>query len=314
MVLSTSYLKHRNSFSAGIDPRCLIQPLFIVPGHKVRKPVPATPGIEHLSIDQAIQETAELQALGIGGVIPYFLQFEKDADASLATARHSPLHPVLSALRDSAQEMVIIADLCLCYFTDHGHCGVLDGELIDNDRTLKVLEQLSVTLARAGASAVMPSGMVDGAVQTTRRALDAAGFADTLIISQASKFDSALYGPFRQASRNDPFRGSKAAYQVSPANRRESLRELQRDALEGVDMLVLKPTLGFGDIFAEITTTASLPLIAYCTSGEHALFSATKESHPEALIEYLIGIRRAGASGIITYAARQVAEAVRSEK
>jgi porphobilinogen synthase len=293
-------------------PGMLVAPLFVRPGRDVREPIGSLAGYARLSPDVAVTEARELERLGVGGAIVFGLPEAKDPIGSGASTSAGIVQETLSRLRDAGLGLVIIADTCLCEYTDHGHCGPLapDGS-VDNDATLERLAETAVSQARAGADIVAPSGMIDGQVAAIRAALDEAGSTGTAILAYASKHASAFYGPFREAADSAPAFGDRRAYQMDPANRREAMREMAIDAAEGADILMVKPALPSLDLLARARERFDHPLAAYQVSGEYAMLMAAAErgwlDRRAALLESLIAIVRAGAGIVITYGARDVA-------
>jgi porphobilinogen synthase len=289
----------------------LVYPLFVVGGRGVREPVGAMPGVFRFSVDQLPAEAKEIQDLGIAGVILFGIPEAKDASGSGAAAPDGIVQRALRTLKDAAPNLVAIADVCLCEYTDHGHCGVFDGTHVHNDLTLPLLAEASVSLAHAGADIVAPSDMMDGRVRAIRAGLDAAGLEHTAILSYAAKYASAFYGPFREAAESTPAQGDRRAYQMDPPNAREALREIAADVDEGADMIMVKPALPYLDILCRARERFELPLFAYQVSGEYSMLHAAAERGwmdlERAMLESLIAIRRAGADRIITYFSKDVA-------
>ena len=294
-----------------LSPARLIAPLFVVGGRGVRQPIASLPGQARLSADLALETARELAGLGVGGIMLFGIPDTKDADGQGAADPEGPVPATLRAVRDAGLPLVAMADVCLCEYTTHGHCGVLDGERIANDPTLVRLADAARVYARAGADVVAPSAMIDGQVGAIRDALDADGFIDTAILAYAAKHASALYGPFRDAAGSTPAFGDRRSYQMDPANGREALRELALDAAEGADMLMVKPALTSLDILALARQRFDLPLAAYQVSGELAMLEAAAErgwlDRRAAGLELLTAIARAGADIIITYLAADAA-------
>jgi len=300
-----------------LEPGDLIYPLFLCPGQGVRRAVGSMPGISNLSVDQAVLEAEEAAALGIGGLLLFGLPETKDETGTGAWEDNGIVQQGLRALRQSsaAKKLVLIADVCLCEYTSHGHCGVVvegrDGFEVDNDPTLKVLARTAVSQAKAGADVVAPSDMMDGRVAAIRHALDSAGLAQTPILSYASKFASAFYGPFREAADSAPQFGDRRAYQMDGANLREALREIELDLEEGADMILMKPAMPYLDVVHAARERFGAPLGAYQVSGEysmlHAAFQKGWLDQNRAMMESLVGIRRAGADFIVTYFAKDAA-------
>jgi len=301
-----------------LAPSMLVQPLFICPGKHVRKPIASMPGVFNLSIDEAISEAQIAAALGIGGLLLFGLPAAKDEQGSGAYADDGIVQQTLRAFKkDKALDpLVLIADVCLCEYTSHGHCGVVCGSgadaSVDNDKTLPLLARTAVSLAQAGADVVAPSDMMDGRVAAIRAALDAAKLADTPILSYAAKFASAFYGPFREAADSAPHFGDRRGYQMDPANAREALREVDQDVAEGADMILMKPAGPYLDVLRDAREATDLPLGAYQVSGEYSMLQAAIErgwlDRDRAILESLLGIRRAGADFIVTYFAQDAAK------
>jgi porphobilinogen synthase len=294
-----------------LDPARLVMPLFVVPGTGVREAIPSLPGHDRLSPDLVVERVAEHDALGVGGAILFGVPVGKDPDGRGAADPAGPVPLALAALRDAGSGAVLAADVCLCSYTKHGQCGVLDGDTIDNDATLPRLAGAAVTYARAGADIVAPSAMADGQVRAIREALDAAGQPETAILAYAAKHASALYGPFRDAADSAPAFGDRRSYQMDPANAREALRELEIDAAEGADLLMVKPALTNLDLLANARRRFDLPLAAYQVSGEVAMLEAAADrgwlDRRMAGLELLTAIARAGADVIVTYLAADAA-------
>ncbi len=290
----------------------LIQPLFIVPGDGVNNPVVSMPGVSQLSIDQAVEEARRIQDLDLGGVILFGIPEQKDPLGLDAYDEQGIVQRATRELRRALPDLYIIADVCLCEFTSHAHCGVLKEKEVDNDATLELLGRISVSLAEAGVDMVAPSGMMDGMVAAIRAALDGAGFTGIPILSYAVKYASGYYGPFRDAAENTPSFGDRRAYQMDPANRREALREAALDVEEGADMLMVKPALAYLDIVRDLRNHFDLPIAAYNVSGEYAMIKAAAENgwidEERVVMESLMAMRRAGADLILTYHACYAAE------
>ncbi len=296
-----------------LEPASLILPMFVVPGEGRREPVATFPGVAHLSADLATAEAERAAAAGVGGVLLFGLPESKDAQGSSAWDDEGPVQVTTRAIRAAAPDLVIATDVCLCQYTDHGHCGVLleDGT-VANDATLPLLGRVAVSHARAGADLISPSDMMDGRVAAIRAALDAEGYAESAaIMSYSTKFASAFYGPFRDAAHSAPQRGDRKSYQMDPANAREALHESLLDEAEGADVLMVKPAGHYLDVIARLAETTNLPIGAYQVSGEHAAIRFAAEHGAldlrQATLESLIAIRRAGAQVIMTYSAIDVA-------
>jgi porphobilinogen synthase len=300
-----------------LDPGDLIYPLFLCPGHGVRKPVSSMPGVFNLSVDEAVREAEEAAALGLGGLLLFGLPDTKDEQATGAWADDGIVQQGLRALKSSsaAAKLVLIADVCLCEYTSHGHCGIVkksgDSYEVDNDPSLDLLARTATSLARAGADVVAPSDMMDGRVAAIRAALDKIGLINTSILSYASKFASAFYGPFREAADSAPQFGDRKTYQMDGANLREALREIDLDLEEGADMILMKPAMPYLDVVRAARERIDVPIGAYQVSGEYSMLQAAFEKgwldRDRAILESLLGIRRAGAGFIVTYFAKDAA-------
>jgi porphobilinogen synthase len=303
-----------------LHPGALIYPLFLCEGEGVRREVSSMPGVFNLSIDEALKEVEECAALGISGVLLFGIPDNKDEQGSGAYAADGIVQRGLRAIKatKASQSLVTIADVCLCEYTSHGHCGVVarDGEHyeIENDSSVALLAKTAVSLAEAGADVVAPSDMMDGRVAAIRAALDAAGKPNTPILSYASKFASAFYGPFREAADSTPQFGDRRTYQMDGANLREAMREIEQDIAEGADMLLMKPAMPYLDVIREARQRFDLPMGAYQVSGEYAMLHAAFQRgwlEPErAMLESLLSIRRAGADFIVTYFAKDAAKLI----
>ncbi|MGB7266441.1 MAG: porphobilinogen synthase [Terracidiphilus sp.] len=305
-----------------LEPGDLIYPLFICPGKGVRNPVSSMPGVFNLSVDEAVREAEEAARLGIAGLLLFGLPESKDEQGTGAWEENGIVQQALRALRQSeaAKKLVLIGDVCLCEYTSHGHCGVVvksgDGPDasfdVDNDPTLELLARTAVSQAKAGADVVAPSDMMDGRVAAIRRALDDAGLAHTPILSYASKFASAFYGPFREAADSAPQFGDRRSYQMDGANLREAMREISLDLEEGADMILMKPAMPYLDVIHAARERFGVPIGAYQVSGEysmlHAAFQKGWLDQNRAMLESLLGIRRAGADFIVTYFAKDAAK------
>ncbi len=300
-----------------LEPSALIYPLFLCEGVGVRRAIGSMPGVFNLSIDEALKEVEACAALGIGGVLLFGVPDAKDEEGSGAWAEDGIVQRGLRTIKKSpaAGSLVVMADVCLCEYTSHGHCGVVNrvGEsfVVDNDPSVALLAATAVSLAQAGADVVAPSDMMDGRVGAIRSALDEAGRANTPILSYASKFASAFYGPFREAAGSAPQFGDRRTYQMDAANLREAMREIEQDIAEGADMLLMKPAMPYLDVIREARNRFDLPMGAYQVSGEYSMLHAAFQRgwlEPErAMLESLLGIRRAGADFIVTYFAKDAA-------
>jgi porphobilinogen synthase len=295
-----------------LSPSTLVQPLFVVTGRGVRRPIPSLPGQFHLSPDEAAREAEHLARLGVGGVILFGLPDAKDAVGSSAEDPAGPVPEAIRRIKERVPEFPVVTDVCLCEYTDHGHCGlVVDGK-VDNDATLPHLASMALVHARAGADVVAPSDMMDGRVRFLREALDGEGHAEVAILSYAVKYASAFYGPFREAAASRPAFGDRRSYQMDPGNRREALREAELDVREGADMLMVKPALPYLDVLRDVRERVRVPVWSYQVSGEYAMIEAAAErgwiDRRQAALEALTAVRRAGADVVITYYARAFAE------
>jgi len=303
-----------------LHPGALIYPLFLCEGEGIRREVSSMPGVFNLSIDEAVKEAEACAALGLGGLLLFGIPDEKDDAGSGAYAADGIVQRGLRAIKTTraAESLVVIADVCLCEYTSHGHCGIVarDGDHyeIENDSSVALLAKTSASLAEAGADIVAPSDMMDGRIAAIRLALDAAGKLNTPILSYASKFSSAFYGPFREAAGSAPQFGDRRTYQMDGANLREAMREIAQDIAEGADMLLMKPAMPYLDVIREARNRFDLPMGAYQVSGEYAMLKAAFERgwlEPErAILESLLSIRRAGADFIVTYFAKDAAKLV----
>lgn len=299
-----------------LAPDQLVAPLFVVSGSGRREEIASLPGHARLSPDLAARQAAELQELRVGGVLLFGLPDSKDAMGSGAWDSEGPVPRAIRAIKSAAPELVVWADVCLCEYTDHGHCGLLvDGE-VDNDATLPVLTRAAVAYVDAGADVVAPSDMMDGRVAAIRHGLDSAGHSGAAIVSYAVKYASAFYGPFREAAGSAPSRGDRKGYQMDPANGREALREAMADVEEGADALIVKPGLPCLDVLRMVRDAVTVPVAAYQVSGEYAALHAAAERGwldlDAAMWEAAISLRRAGADQLITYFARPLAEGLRA--
>ena len=306
-----------------LEPGALIYPLFLCPGEGVRKEIGSMPGVFNLSVDEAVKEAESCAELGLGGLLLFGLPSEKDEQATGAWADDGIVQQGLRALKANRRldGLVTIADVCLCEYTSHGHCGIVarssgdDGHehfTVENDSSVKLLAKTAVSLAKAGADVVAPSDMMDGRVQAMRTALDGAGLQKTPILSYAAKFASAFYGPFREAADSAPQFGDRRSYQMDGANVREAMREIELDLAEGADMILMKPAIPYLDVIRAARERFDVPMGAYQVSGEysmlHAAFQRGWLERERAMLESLIAIRRAGAEFIVTYFAKDAAK------
>jgi porphobilinogen synthase len=296
-----------------LEPSDFVYPLFVVPGDGVRRPVSSMPGVDQLSVDALAGEARELAALGVKAVLLFGIPSAKDPHGLQSFAEDGVVQAAIRALKDADPELVVLTDVCLCEYTDHGHCGLLDeGGYVLNDETLDMLGRIAVSHAEAGADVVAPSGMLDGMVGAIRSALDAEGHSGVAILSYAVKYASAFYGPFREAAEGAPAFGDRRSHQMDSANAREALREVALDVEEGADALMVKPALGYLDVVRSVRDRfGELPLAAYNVSGEYAMVKAAAANgwldERAAVLEVLTSIRRAGADLVVTYHAKDAA-------
>jgi porphobilinogen synthase len=299
-----------------LDPANLVLPLFVRSGANLRTPVSSMPGVAQTSVDELLRDAERALTAGVGGVILFGVPDAKDATGSSAWDEHGPVQEATRALKRALPDLVVLTDVCMCEYTSHGHCGVLraDGS-VDNDATLELLAREAVSHAEAGADVVAPSDMMDGRVAVIRAALDAAGFGETPILSYAAKYASAFYGPFREAAESTPAQGDRRGYQMDAGNADEALREVWLDIEEGADMIMVKPAGPYLDIVRRVKEETGYPVAAYQVSGEFAMIHAAAErgwiDRDRAMMESLVGIRRAGADFILTYFATAAADVLR---
>lgn len=299
-----------------LDPAQFLWPLFVRSGSGIRTPIGSMPGVFQTSVDELLRDAERAVAHKIGGILLFGIPDTKDANGSSAWDPHGPAAEAVRAVKREFPTLLVVTDVCMCEYTDHGHCGLLtsSGE-VDNDATLELLSREALAHAEAGADIVAPSDMMDGRIGHMRRALDAAGFEQTPIMSYAAKYASAFYGPFREAAESTPAFGDRRSYQMDPANGREALREVRLDVAEGADILMVKPAGAYLDIIAAVKQDTGLPLAAYQVSGEYSMIKAAAErgwlDGDRAMMESLVSIARAGADLIITYFALEAAAALR---
>jgi porphobilinogen synthase len=295
-----------------LDLADFVQPLFVCPGEGVAQPLEGLPGIAQRSVDELCREVDALVGLGVSSVLLFGIPEEKDDEGSGAYDESGIVQRALRELRGRFPELALLSDVCLCEYTAHGHCGVLDGGEIDNDRSLELLARTAVSHAEAGADAVCPSDMMDGRVGAIRSALDDSGLEETPIVSYAAKYASAFYGPFREAAESTPSFGDRRGYQMDPANVREALRECALDVAEGADVLIVKPALPCLDVIRAVRERFDLPVGAYNVSGEYAMIKAAAAkgwlAEREAALESLGAIKRAGADLVVSYWTKELAE------
>jgi porphobilinogen synthase len=289
----------------------LVYPLFVIAGENIKNPISSMPGCYQLSIGNVLPEVREVVGLGIKAILLFGIPAHKDPAATGAYDHEGIVQMAIRAIKDEFPDLVIITDVCLCEYTDHGHCGVVqEGEVL-NDVTLELLAKMAVTHAESGADIVAPSDMMDGRVAAIRNALDDDGFTDTILLSYSSKFASAFYGPFREAAESAPAFGDRKTYQMDPANGEEAVREALLDIEEGADMIMVKPALPFLDVIHAVKQETKFPLAAYNVSGEYAMIKAAAANgwldEQRAVLEAITGIKRAGADLIITYHAKDLA-------
>ena len=293
----------------------LIMPLFVVPGSRVRNPVPSMPGVAQLSVDRAVEECKEVRDLGLPGVILFGVPESKDALGSQAYSDEGIVQRALRRIKEDVPGLLLVTDVCFCEYTDHGHCGIVRGGEVDNDATLEILAKEALSHARAGADVVAPSDMMDGRVGAIRQALDAEGFSHIPIMAYSAKFASSFYGPFREAAQSAPSFGDRRSYQMDPANAEEALREVELDVAEGADIVMVKPALPCLDIIRRVKEKYGYPVAAYSVSGEYAMIKAAALNgwleEDRAALEALAAIKRAGADIILTYFAKDAARALR---
>jgi len=289
----------------------MIYPIFVCPGEKVRTEVASMPGQYNISVDNAVEIAREAEKAGIGGLLLFGLPPEKDEVGSDAYDENGIVQTALRAIRENVRDLLLITDVCLCEYTSHGHCGVIKHNDVQNDPTLKLLADASVSHVRAGADMVAPSDMMDGRVAAIRRALDAEGFTNTPIMAYSAKYASGFYGPFREAAGSTPKFGDRRSYQMDPPNAREALREIALDIEEGADIVMVKPAMAYLDIIARARETFDIPLAAYQVSGEYAMIEAAARAgwieRERIILETITGIKRAGADILITYYALELA-------
>jgi porphobilinogen synthase len=289
----------------------LILPLFVRGGTHVRRPVGSMPGVAQLSVDEMLADARDAASLGVGAVLLFGIPDEKDAMGTSAWDDDGPVQRAVRALKAELPQLVVITDVCMCEYTDHGHCGVLQDGEVDNDATLELLAREALSHAQAGADVVAPSDMMDGRVRAIRKALDDEGFEHTPILSYAAKYASSYYGPFREAAESTPQTGDRRGYQMDSANSDEALREVRLDIAEGADMVMVKPAGPYLDIVRRVKDEIDVPLAAYQVSGEYAMIRAAAErgwlDEERTMMESLLGIRRAGADLVVTYFATDAA-------
>jgi len=289
----------------------LIYPMFVCPGSNVRREVSSMPGVAQQSVDKVVEECREVESLGLPGVILFGIPESKDATGSSSTAQHGEVQRAVEGIRKANLHLIVITDVCLCEYTDHGHCGVIENGEVANDVTLAILANQALSHARAGADIVAPSDMMDGRVAAIRNKLDDHKFENLPILAYAAKYSSAFYGPFREAAQSTPQFGDRRSYQMDPANAREALKEVALDIEEGADMVMVKPAMPYLDVIRRVREAFDVPVGAYNVSGEYAMVKAAAANgwldERRTVLEILTGIQRAGADIILTYHAKDVA-------
>jgi len=295
----------------------LIYPIFVAEGENIKKEISSMPGIYNFSLDRLGEEMDEVQSLGIKSVLLFGLPQEKDECGTQAFHDHGIVQEGIRFIKKNYPDIVVIADTCLCEYTSHGHCGVVEEGKVLNDESLELLVKTAVSQAAAGADIIAPSNMMDGFVAAIRKGLDEAGFLDTPIMSYGVKYSSAFYGPFREAADSTPQFGDRKAYQMDPANRLEALREAESDVAEGADFLIVKPGLPYLDIVRDMKNTLKLPIVVYNVSGEYSMVKAAAQNgwidEEKIVMEMLVGMKRAGADLIMTYFAKDAAKMLREQ-
>ncbi len=298
-----------------LSPDSLIYPIFVDESLNGRRPIPALEGQYHYGLDTVVEAVEECLAAGVGRCILFGLPARKDAQGSSAWDEKGVIQEAIRAIKKAYPDFYVITDVCMCEYTDHGHCGILCGEQVDNDKTLDVLARTALSHAQAGADMVAPSDMMDGRVAAIRAALDGHGFQNVPIMSYSAKYASAFYGPFREAAGSAPSFGDRRGYQMDPHNRREALKECALDVEEGADILMVKPALSYLDVIRECSDAFDLPMCAYSVSGEYAMIKAASAAglidEHKVMCESAVSVFRAGADMLITYYAKELAQAIR---
>jgi porphobilinogen synthase len=294
-----------------LSPAGLVYPMFVCPGAKIRKEVSSMPGIFQQSADQIVEECREVESLGLGAVILFGLPESKDSRGASSLSSRGVVQRAIAAIREANLSLLVITDVCLCEYTDHGHCGLIENGEVANDPTLEVLAEQALSHARAGADLVAPSDMMDGRVAAIRTKLDQHKFSDIAILSYAAKYCSAFYGPFREAAQSAPQSGDRRSYQMDPANAREALKEVALDLEEGADIVMVKPALPYLDVVRRVRDRFDVPVGAYNVSGEYAMVKAAAQKgwldEKRVVLESMTSMQRAGADIILTYHAKDVA-------
>jgi len=299
-----------------LSPDRFIYPLFVTFGRGVKKEISSMPGCYQESVDTIVGSAKEAHSLGIPAILLFGIPEVKDELGTSAYDDKGVVQDAIKAIKNAVPELYVITDVCMCEYTSHGHCGIIEKGDVDNDKTLKLLAMEAVSHVRAGADMVAPSDMMDGRVGAIRTALDKEGFTDTPIMSYAAKYSSAFYGPFREAAESTPQFGDRRTYQMDPANKREALKEVALDIEEGADIIMVKPALAYLDVIASVKSSFALPLAAYNVSGEYSMIKAAGQlgwiDEKRAMMEMLLSIKRAGADLIITYFAKEAAKVLNS--
>jgi porphobilinogen synthase len=293
-----------------------IYPLFVIDGENIKNEVASMPGVYQMSLDNILKECKELESLGIRAIMLFGIPTIKDSIGSDALNDDGLIARSLRTIKKEFPKMFVSADLCFCEYTDHGHCGILDGESVDNDKTLDILVRQALIHAKSGVDLIAPSGMMDGVIEVLRKALDENGFENLPIMSYSTKFASSFYGPFRDVAQSSPSSGDRKAYQMDPANRLEAIAESLEDDRQGADILMVKPALAYLDIVREIKQKTSLPLAVYNVSGEYAMLKSAAKmgviDYEKVLIETMISFKRAGADIIISYHTKEIAKMLKN--
>lgn len=293
-------------------PSDFIYPIFVVEGENIKSEISSLPNCYHYSVDRLDEIISEVKSAGVRGVLLFGIPEHKDCCGSEAYSDEGIVQKAVRKIKEIDSNIYVITDVCMCEYTDHGHCGILNGEYVDNDKTLEFLGKISVSHAKAGADMIAPSDMMDGRVGFIREALDKEGFINIPIMSYSAKYCSAFYGPFREAANSAPKFGDRKTYQMDPANRREALKEVEQDLQEGADIIMVKPALSYLDIIREVKNSTVVPICAYSVSGEYAMIKAAASQglidEERVVMEMLTSIKRAGADMIITYYANYAGE------
>lgn len=299
-----------------MSPRDFIAPLFVCHGENIKNEIPAMPGQYHLSVDRLVEECQELYDCGVSGVMLFGIPAHKDATGSEAYHDHGIVQQAIRAVKAAVPRLIVIVDICMCEYTDHGHCGIIHDHDVDNDSTLEILSKQAVSYAAAGVDMVAPSDMMDGRIYHMRKALDANGFTNIPIMAYSAKFSSSFYGPFREAADSTPSFGDRRSYQMDPANSNEAMREIESDIEEGADIVMVKPALPYLDVIQRATQRFDVPMAAYNVSGEYSMVKAAAANgwidYERVMMESLQSIKRAGAKIIITYFAKEASRLLRN--